>query len=297
MHDVVALALGFGWRSRRDNRAGRHKYFCTIHRACRPPSSWSSGAKNGMSLRAQRSNLPADCFVAFAPRNDSYRGAVEGRWLNMRHPGRIMKNPGREGRHERDALQARHFCRAGRRRVRSDRAGRSGDRHSARLRRVPRHGRRTPPRAFRHALAARPRRGVGREFPGAAGARRVHRDGGRDERAFSGRGGAGRGPAPDGAGWPPGQDPQRRAEFPGTRQRDDPRRHVAGGPPVHRREIIVASLHVPEGVERARRRLRRHRDPARHLEDRLGSRALPRHGAEGETSPGVARAWTASPGS
>ena len=80
------------------------------------------------------------------------------------------------------------------------------------------------------------------------------------------------------AGRPPGQDVLRRAELPGACRRDASRRHVAEGrPAVHRREIHHQALPVPEGVELPRRRHRRHRDPARAEQDRLGGRDRLRH--------------------
>ncbi len=135
---------------------------------------------------------------------------------------------------------------------------------AARARRVSRHRSRAQAHAQRHEIAARPGRGMGCEFRGAARARAVHREGELEERAVCRRGRTRCGASSARAGRSAGKNPQCRAEFPGTRQRDDPRRHVAGGPAVHRRENIVAPLHVPESAERARRRLRRHRDPARH---------------------------------
>ena len=81
-----------------------------------------------------------------------------------------------------------------------------------------------------------------------------------------------RGPAPAVAGHPPGQDVLRRAELPGARRRDDPRRHVAEGRSVEGREGEDQALPVPEGAELPGRRQRRHRNPARRQQGRLGGR-------------------------
>ena len=63
-------------------------------------------------------------------------------------------------------------------------------------------------------------------------------------------------PACAAAGRPPRQDVLCRAEFPGARRRDAARRHDAGDrPEIHRREIDLASVSVPQGAEHAGRRL------------------------------------------
>ena len=131
-----------------------------------------------------------------------------------------------------------------------------------------------------------PARRLGREFRHAAGDRRLPRQGRRETRRRRRHE-----PHRAAAGRPPGQDVLRRAELPGARRRDDPRRHVAEGrPEIHRREIDHAALPVPEGAELPRRRQRRHRDPERREEGRLGGRDRLRHLQARQAHQGRARA-------
>ena len=127
---------------------------------------------------------------------------------------------------------------------------------------------------------------LGRELRRAAGDRGLPRQGGRETRRR-----ARHQPDRAAAGRPPGQDVLRRAELPGARRRDDPRRHVADGrPEIHRREIDHRAVSVPQGAELPRRRQRRHRDPERREEGRLGGRDRLRHLQARQAHQGRARA-------
>ena len=127
---------------------------------------------------------------------------------------------------------------------------------------------------------------LGQELRRAAGDGGVPRQGGRETRRR-----ARHQPDRAAADRPPGQDVLRRAELPGARRRDDPRRHVAEGrPEIHRREIVHRALPVPQGAELPRRRQRRHRNPERREEGRLGGRDRLRHLQARQAHQGRARA-------